>query len=124
MIRIFNGESGWIKCGQVRRGMDQAEIYSISFSATGDKICVGSDKGTIHIFNINISPHLTSQCSFVKFSLPVECKYICAFVERNMNDRSEIIIVCEDGSIYFCSFDNTIGGEFRKDHFERLDFGN
>lgn len=117
--------------------MDQADVFGISFSAAGDKICVVSDKGTVHIFNIylrnrdlgNLSPYLpkyfASQWSFAQFSLPVECKCVCAFVESGRKGgRSEVVIVCGDGSVYFCSFDDAVGGELRKDYFERLDFGN
>lgn len=53
LIRVYDIDSGR-KLHELRRGADQAEIYSIAFS-TGDggaRLAVSSDKGTIHIFTL------------------------------------------------------------------------
>ncbi|KAJ2851345.1 Phosphatidylinositol 3,5-bisphosphate-binding protein, partial [Coemansia erecta] len=40
---------------ELRRGVDRADIYSIAFSPDGTKLCVSSDKGTVHIFNLEFN---------------------------------------------------------------------
>ena len=39
---------------QVRRGADRADIYSLAFSSNAQWLAVSSDKGTIHIFGLNV----------------------------------------------------------------------
>jgi len=52
LIRIFNSKTGKKIC-ELRRGMDNAEIYSLHFNQKATRIVVASDKGTIHVFNVN-----------------------------------------------------------------------
>ncbi|KAJ2955835.1 hypothetical protein NQZ79_g8216 [Umbelopsis isabellina] len=54
LIRIFDTATGQL-LNELRRGMDRAEIYSIAFNKESTRICVSSDKGTIHIFNLDAS---------------------------------------------------------------------
>jgi WD40 repeat protein len=51
LIRIFECKSGKLM-HELRRGMDEAYIYSIQFNLMATRIVVSSDKGTIHIFNL------------------------------------------------------------------------
>jgi len=51
LIRIWDVEKG-SKIKELRRGKDPAVIYSIAFSKDSKFLCCSSDKGTIHIFNI------------------------------------------------------------------------
>lgn len=51
LIRIFDTASGKLQ-NELRRGVDRAEIYSIAFNSDATRVCVSSDKGTVHIFNI------------------------------------------------------------------------
>lgn len=51
LIRIFDTVSGRL-LNELRRGVDRADIYSIAFSPDATKLCVSSDKGTVHIFNL------------------------------------------------------------------------
>ncbi|ORX44472.1 hypothetical protein BCR36DRAFT_359543 [Piromyces finnis] len=51
IIRIFNLETRQ-KIHEFRRGSDKAQIYCINFNKKANKICVSSNKGTIHIFNL------------------------------------------------------------------------
>lgn len=54
LIRVFNTHSGKL-LHELRRGVDRAEIYSIAFNGESTRLCVSSDKGTIHIFNLDPS---------------------------------------------------------------------
>nr|XP_033512987.1 autophagy-related protein 18a-like [Nicotiana tomentosiformis] len=38
-----------------RRGLDRAEIYSVSFSPTAQWLAVSSDKGTVHVFSLKVN---------------------------------------------------------------------
>ncbi|KAJ2723547.1 Phosphatidylinositol 3,5-bisphosphate-binding protein [Coemansia sp. Benny D115] len=52
LIRIFDTMSGRL-LNELRRGVDRADIYSIAFSPDNSRLCVSSDKGTVHIFNLD-----------------------------------------------------------------------
>jgi len=52
LIRVFNTSSGKL-LNELRRGVDRAEIYSIAFNQDSTRLCVSSDKGTVHIFNLD-----------------------------------------------------------------------
>ncbi|CAG8621460.1 5915_t:CDS:2 [Paraglomus brasilianum] len=51
LIRVFDTASGKL-LNELRRGVDRAEIYSIAFSQDSRRLCVSSDKGTVHVFNL------------------------------------------------------------------------
>lgn len=51
IIRLFDARSGKLMA-ELRRGMDQAFIYSLAFDSSAERLCVASDKGTVHIFNL------------------------------------------------------------------------
>ncbi|PVU89631.1 hypothetical protein BB561_005254 [Smittium simulii] len=52
LIRVFSTEDGMLLY-ELRRGVDRANIFSIAFSSDSSRICVSSDKGTVHIFNLD-----------------------------------------------------------------------
>jgi hypothetical protein len=52
LIRVWHTQSLSL-LHEFRRGSEPAQIYSISFSKDESRIVVSSDKGTIHIFNMN-----------------------------------------------------------------------
>ncbi|KAF9166229.1 WD repeat domain phosphoinositide-interacting protein 3 [Mortierella sp. AD010] len=52
LIRVFDTGSSKL-LHEFRRGVDRAEIYSIAFNSDSTRICAGSDKGTVHIFNLD-----------------------------------------------------------------------
>lgn len=53
LVRVFQVKTGRLIC-ELRRGADKAEIFNISFSRDSSRLCVSSDKGTVHIFNIEV----------------------------------------------------------------------
>ncbi|CAO3597808.1 unnamed protein product [Absidia cylindrospora] len=60
LVRVFNTATGTL-LNELRRGMDRADIFSIAFNPEATRLCVSSDKGTIHIFNLDPSTVLTHQ---------------------------------------------------------------
>ncbi|RUS25496.1 hypothetical protein BC938DRAFT_472068 [Jimgerdemannia flammicorona] len=52
LIRVFDTSTGKL-LNELRRGVDRAEIYSIAFNSDSTRLCVSSDKGTVHIFNLD-----------------------------------------------------------------------
>ncbi|KAG0230370.1 WD repeat domain phosphoinositide-interacting protein 3 [Mortierella sp. GBA43] len=52
LIRVFDTKTSKL-LHEFRRGVDKAEIYSIAFNSDSTRICAGSDKGTVHIFNLD-----------------------------------------------------------------------
>jgi WD repeat-containing protein 45 len=53
LIRIFS-TGNCAKVAELRRGIDPASIYSLSFSPSSTMLACTSDKGTLHIFDV---PH-------------------------------------------------------------------
>jgi len=51
LIRIFSTKDG-TKLKEVRRGADNAKIFSIAFNKLSTLIAVCSDKGTCHLYNL------------------------------------------------------------------------
>jgi WD40 repeat protein len=51
LIRVWDCGSGE-PLRELRRGVDRAEIYSLSFNTTSSYLACSSDKGTIHIFSL------------------------------------------------------------------------
>lgn len=51
MIHVYNTRTLAVIC-KVRRGMEQARIYDLCFSPSGDMLACTSDRGTLHIFDI------------------------------------------------------------------------
>ncbi|KAL0084624.1 WD repeat domain phosphoinositide-interacting protein 3-like protein [Phycomyces blakesleeanus] len=59
LIRVFNTATATL-LNELRRGMDRAEIFSIAFNQESTRLCVSSDKGTIHVFNLD--PSVVTMC--------------------------------------------------------------
>ncbi|RKP39163.1 WD40-repeat-containing domain protein [Dimargaris cristalligena] len=128
LIRVFHAGSGKL-LNELRRGVDRAEIYSIAFSHDSTRLCVASDKGTIHIFNLELGasdlpgggPHFSfmrdllpkyfsSEWSFAHFRVSGDVRCLCAFG----NERNSIIVLCSDGSCYKYIFDPLKGNCVRE----------
>ena len=52
LIRIYRTDNGEL-LQEVRRGKENAEIYSISFNNSNQFMACTSDRGTIHIFSLD-----------------------------------------------------------------------
>ena len=113
IIRIWDTHT-YQQVIELRRGKDSAEINCISFSKDGNLLCVSSNTGTIHVFNLtpsvpeqssyftnlagyipfSVGEYMTSNCSFTKINLPPLTKYLCTFIEGQQN----IIVIGQDRS--------------------------
>ncbi|XP_045475842.1 WD repeat domain phosphoinositide-interacting protein 3-like [Harmonia axyridis] len=115
LIRVFNTSTGTLNI-EVRRGSNYALIHSINFNHQSTKMCVSSDRGTIHIFALDdpslnqrsqlamssiLTSYFSSSWSFCRFSVPDYQACICAF---SSNDEY-IHAVCADGYFYKFSYD-------------------
>ena len=139
LIRLFSTLNGEL-IQELRRGSENAEIYSIAFDNTNRFLAVSSDRKTIHIFIINKEDKIEikeneentisnkkSMFGNIGNFFGIGKKYfnsewsfaqfkinsnksICTFVP---NDYS-IIVVSNDGKYYQASFDPKIGGECKK----------
>jgi len=52
LIRVFETETGK-KIKELRRGADKAIINCLVFDVTKNLLACTSDKGTVHVFNMN-----------------------------------------------------------------------
>ncbi|KNC76317.1 WD repeat domain phosphoinositide-interacting protein 3, partial [Sphaeroforma arctica JP610] len=127
LIRIFDTQMG-IKLHELRRGAEKAQIYSINFNSDSSKLCVSSDKGTIHVFDISaygknkqsslvsaksyLPKYFSSTWSFAKFSVP-ESRCICAFTADDC-----VLVLSIDGSLYKYSL--APDGEAKRESFSKF----
>ncbi|XP_039131746.1 autophagy-related protein 18d-like isoform X1 [Dioscorea cayenensis subsp. rotundata] len=113
LIRIFNTMDG-TRLLEVHRGVDKAEIYSISLCPTVQWLAASSDKGTVHLLCLRVRvsgegasaqttsgqapgvlpKYFSSEWSFAQFHLPEVSRYIVAFGSQNT-----VMVVGMDGSI-------------------------
>lgn len=121
LIRIFETKTG-NKLKEVRRGMDAAHIYSISFNPDSTVIGVTSDKGTCHLFYINsddkntksmfsglggmLPSYFSSEWGFASFTFDetgTPEKTYCSFTDDNtvvlisMSGKYHKLKISEDG---------------------------
>ncbi|EXX69996.1 Hsv2p [Rhizophagus irregularis DAOM 197198w] len=145
LIRVFDTSSGKL-LNELRRGVDRAEIYSIAFDQSSTRLCVSSDKGTVHIFNLDailgngashspnngsyyaekvinfsfmkdlLPKYFSSEWSFAHFKVIADCRCICGFGQ----EVNTIIVICADGSCYKFLFDPRKGGECVREHYTRF----
>ena len=138
LIRLFDTSTGE-QIQELRRGTENAEIYSISFDDTNRFLAVSSDRKTVHIFIINkedqseqneneentISNKKSMFGNFANF-FGMGKKYFnseWSFAQFKVNSNktictfgkdNTIIVVSNDGKYYKASFDPKVGGECKK----------
>eukprot|EP00747_Dinoflagellata_sp_TGD_P165895 gnl/TRDRNA2_/TRDRNA2_187878_c0_seq1.p1 gnl/TRDRNA2_/TRDRNA2_187878_c0~~gnl/TRDRNA2_/TRDRNA2_187878_c0_seq1.p1 ORF type:complete len:427 (-),score=69.46 gnl/TRDRNA2_/TRDRNA2_187878_c0_seq1:93-1373(-) len=140
MIRVFDTATG-NRTQELRRGVDRAEIHSLTFNSTGDWLVVSSDKGTVHVFTIckvvgepggpdgsstnaksslqrisRVLPaYFSSEWSLAQFRIP-DYRCIAAFGA----DPNTIVAVCANGSYYKARFNPVQGGEMVREDFAQF----
>ena len=133
IIKIFKSKDG-ILLQELRRGTEPAEIYSLAFDFKSRFIACSSNKGTVHIFNINNdeideknknqksilgnvvkylgfkNEYLSSEWSFAQYRLTCKEKNIISF---NHEKDDIIIVITLNGKYYQGIFDTKKKGEIQ-----------
>jgi WD40 repeat protein len=133
LVRVFDAKNG-TQLHELRRGMDPADICSVSFSASAQWLAAASDKGTVHVFSLessaegasgaenpkssfsflsNVLPkYFDSEWSFAQFQLPPGARY-CAFGGHDdpAAPTVTLYVVGMDGMFYKGEFDKRDGGQ-------------
>lgn len=119
LIRLFTCTDGSL-LQEVRRGIDRADICSLTFDPSKTWFACSSDKGTVHIFTVKqaeeekktsfvkklLPKYFGSEWSFSKFSLP-ETHAVCGFGEI----QGTVMALSLQGCFYSATFDPRTGGE-------------
>jgi WD40 repeat protein len=53
-VRTWDAVTGKL-VREFRRGTDKADIFGVAFRPDERELCVWSDKGTVHVFNLVVS---------------------------------------------------------------------
>ena len=133
LVRVYSTKSGQ-QVHEFRRGAERAEIYSIAFHPSNQWLAVSSDKGTVHVFKLDLTQaeqnaaknknnptsslsfmssllpkYFSSEWSYAQFKLKeAGCRNIVAFGQ----DENSIIVVNAAGEFFKAMFDpNTAGQE-------------
>eukprot|EP01088_Endostelium_zonatum_P015684 TRINITY_DN3965_c0_g1_i1.p1 TRINITY_DN3965_c0_g1~~TRINITY_DN3965_c0_g1_i1.p1 ORF type:complete len:353 (-),score=69.60 TRINITY_DN3965_c0_g1_i1:49-1107(-) len=130
LIRVWDTATG-NKIAELRRGTDSAVIGCLNFNHDESKLCVSSNKGTVHIFSIT-QPELEEKredkgmwgympsfkgkwrWSHAQFHIS-EPYSICAFGENNT-----ILVVSSDGTFHKYKFDEKDGGDATEAQHDRF----
>ncbi|KAF5370022.1 hypothetical protein D9758_001160 [Tetrapyrgos nigripes] len=93
LVRIWDSHTG-NKLREFRRGTDKADIFGVAFRPDESEVCVWSDKGTVHIFNlmsstsntqssfspltpyIRLPKYLQSEWSYAQYRIPSQSSHI------------------------------------------------
>lgn len=106
IIRIFDTNTGNKMC-ELRRGKRQADIQSMEFNMDGKKLCVTSNTGTVHVYDLEIKEKQYSILSLVNvvynndalrsyITLNInETQSLCKF-----NTHGDILILGGSGTCY------------------------
>ena len=139
LIRLFDTTTGDI-IKELRRGTENAEIYSVAFDNTNRFLAVSSDRKTIHIFIINkeenkieqnenennLASNKKSMFGNLANFFGMGKNYFnseWSFAQFKINSTKSIctfgqdntiIVVSNEGKYYKASFDPKAGGECKK----------
>lgn len=129
LVRVFDVQNGQL-LNELRRGADTSDILSIAFNYDSTRLCVSSDKGTIHVFNLesrnktssfsmfgDVVKYFRSEWSFARYHV-AEPYCICAF--GTGSDKHSIIVVCADGSHYKLTYDPEKEGECHRESYNKF----
>ncbi|KAJ6599181.1 WD40-repeat-containing domain protein [Mycena vulgaris] len=102
LVRTWDAVTGKL-VREFRRGTDKAEIFGVAFRPDERELCVWSDKGTVHVFNLVVSgasnrqstfspltPYLPlpkyfeSEWSYAQYRIPVQSSHISLSATSSM----------------------------------------
>lgn len=92
----------------MKRGFDRADIYSIVFSPDSEWLAVSSDKGTVHVFHINVCSPSSSKTgcqdttqSYESYGAKAMKKYVSS-IKGNFNFETCLLaLLIVKGKLYF-----------------------
>ncbi|KAK0416226.1 hypothetical protein QR680_012359 [Steinernema hermaphroditum] len=137
LVRVFDTKSNE-KLNELRRGTNNARIFSLNFNAEASMVCVSSDHSTIHLFSLQkplkrsnskkLENYIKGEVSFSRFHIqPTATKNKlpaivskCAFSA----EPNSIVVVMTDGSYYKFHFDAEKGQCTRQTYSLFLEMGN
>lgn len=130
LIRIYDQKGNLLQ--ELRRGSEKAMIYSIAFDINNKYLACSSDRGTVHIFFLNVKKnnglnqktiigkvssffgikngYLDSERSFAQLRINSPSVPICAF-----GPNETIYAITKEGYFYQGKFDITIQGDCLKE---------
>jgi WD40 repeat protein len=137
LIRVWHSHSGTLK-HELRRGVDYADIYSLSFDPCNTKLCLVSDKNTMHVFSLRDEPTSSSKSNSVLSPFPYLPKYFSSdwsFCSCSIPDLSRsivkivpttthpmlyttILLLGSDGTLGSFVFDSKEDGLIRKTYYK------
>eukprot|EP00931_Biecheleriopsis_adriatica_P117870 TRINITY_DN93351_c0_g1_i1.p1 TRINITY_DN93351_c0_g1~~TRINITY_DN93351_c0_g1_i1.p1 ORF type:complete len:400 (-),score=66.97 TRINITY_DN93351_c0_g1_i1:91-1290(-) len=150
IVRVYD-TAGDGRPQELRRGLDRAEIHSLTFSGTGEHLAASSDKGTVHIFAIQrsgsssgaagsgyasaeaaASTNAKSSLQRLSSVLPAYFSSEWSLAQFRVHDYRYIaafgqqdphtvVIVCANGSYYKARFDPAKGGEMVREEYAQFD---
>jgi len=128
LIRIWETKTGKL-LKELRRGIEQTNVISLSFNSESSFLCLSSEKGTIHVYSLlprqEVRPHeknKKSSLSFMRHVVPIPQYFAsewscfsfslaknnqigkCAF---SPSDPNALIILTDDGSYLKYRIDGT-----------------
>jgi len=146
LIRIWETSSGH-QLQEMRRGVDQAIIYSVCFSQQSQWLATSSDKGTIHVFKLNDNVRIdatnsdpndpnaandnpSSSLSLFKGVLPKYFSSEWSFAQFRVQDvrtivafgnqENVLIVISANGSFYRATFDPNNPKECVKEKYAKF----
>ena len=120
LIRVFDCKRGTFM-HELRRGIDQATVYSLAFHNRGTWLACISDRGTLHIFGLgqNSLKNKTSAIRVLSRFLPRYFNRVWSFAHYKLTDgkaycafyEQSVFVFSDKGVFYELSFDTVSGGE-------------
>ncbi|KAJ7742496.1 SVP1-like protein 2 [Mycena maculata] len=108
LVRTWDAVTGKL-VREFRRGTDKAEIFGVAFRPDERELCVWSDKGTVHVFNLVVSgasnrqstfspltPYLPlpkyfeSEWSYAQYRIPVQSAHISLSATSPVRPAAEV----------------------------------
>jgi len=118
LIRVWNTEDGTM-VKELRRGAENAHIWSMCFSEDGHMLAVTSSRGTCHIFGVHDDlENKRSSLGLFKGVLPsyFQSEWSCMRVDipavpsviSFSKDKSSLFVIAMDGSFHKIVIDNSV----------------
>jgi len=107
LIRVWNTETGALE-KELRRGAENAHIYSMCFSEDGSMLAVTSSRGTCHIFGVRDDlENKRASLGVFKGVLPAYFKSEWSSMRVEIPSVPSVISFAKDKSLFLIAVDGT-----------------